>query len=33
MDHEDVCRLIAKAGTKMEMIVERFSFTEIIVIL
>merc|ERR1712181_163971 len=22
-DHEDVCRLIAKAGTKMEMVVER----------
>jgi len=23
MDHEDVCRMIAKAGTKMELIVER----------
>merc|ERR1712192_349040 len=23
MDHEDVCRLIAKAGAKMEMVVER----------
>ena len=24
MDHEDVCRLIAKAGTQMEIKVERF---------